>query len=341
MILRHMFSKYKIANICTILILSLSCVKSLAAEGTEKAQDQAGEAWKSAQFARWAVNGKARYISRSRKTLEVVPSTKPYTPTEERLCARGTHVDIDLFIDRLDLKKIAEACYEGKDGAILYIYTAWALKEHEDLITLNQPTAPESHSHSSKFLTNSNLQLNKLMDNLWLLYQLYCAGYVEFVGDVPSWTKRALELHLVEAIPESAEDKLPPDKECYTLDKLPPEVLEHYPTLTLIVGAEKLQPVEQSNHQLRLELGEKVLPPIICRLKPMEEETEFNEMLEQERCYFRIAEGAKTWGRPAEDSERNRSSEAHLEQSATPYIALPPTQKEQNRGYIKRILYIH
>ena len=99
--------------------------------------------------------------------------------------------DINEFMEGLDLKPLAERCYEGKKGKI-YFLDGW--REIETLESGTFRYSPSTANTPAQLLTADDLDLSILMENIWLLYQLSLDGWVELDGSQWKWTAKAQQL---------------------------------------------------------------------------------------------------------------------------------------------------
>lgn len=157
--------------------------------------------------------------------------------------------DINPFLERLDLRRIAALCCRGMKGHIYFIPGKRETPAFPSMVggfvSGFAPYLPAS------FLSDGEIRLAPLMDNLWLLYQLEQQGWIE-AGGAPGapwrWTEKA------RALP-------PPAREGRTLQGMPEELRGYFAVLSLIEGGDargKLPPIAYSLVKTEEEVSEQV-----------------------------------------------------------------------------------
>lgn len=157
--------------------------------------------------------------------------------------------DINPFLERLDLRRIAALCCRGMKGHIYFIPGKRETPAFPSMVggfvSGFAPYLPAS------FLSDGEIRLAPLMDNLWLLYQLEQQGWVE-AGGAPEapwrWTEKA------RALP-------PPARGVRSLQGMPEELRGYFAVLTLIEGGDargKLPPIAYSLVETEEEVSEQV-----------------------------------------------------------------------------------
>ena len=99
--------------------------------------------------------------------------------------------DINEFMEGLDLKPLAERCYEGRRGKIYFLA---GLRNIDVLSWKEWGLSPSAANTPARLLTADDLDLSILMENIWLLYQLSLDGWVELDGSQWKWTDKAQQL---------------------------------------------------------------------------------------------------------------------------------------------------
>lgn len=168
--------------------------------------------------------------------------------------------DINQFVESLDLAELAAACYAGCRGRLYYIPGTRAERQYPALLTGGLRYITSTYV-PARFATPDRLELAKLMDNIWLLYQLRRDGWVE--QSRPSrkwrWSAKAVALNKAEA-------------QQGTLRQLPPKSRDWFCVLRLIEGADE------------------GIPPIACRETATRESV--LEAENNERFFMNAGEGS-------------------------------------------------
>jgi len=106
--------------------------------------------------------------------------------------------DINIFIEQLNLQKLAQICYNGQQGRIYYVIgERKAFPFYSPIVVGNTLNIPIPYI-PAYFATNTSLDLSVLMDNIWFLYQLSTNNLIEpytFKGKKKwKWSKLSYKL---------------------------------------------------------------------------------------------------------------------------------------------------
>ena len=134
--------------------------------------------------------------------------------------------DINEFVEGLDLRKLAARCYEGKPGRIFFLPglrdiagdVGGGMDKLERLFL-----TPSVANQPARIITEDNLELSLLMENIWLLYQLTIDGWVKLDGEgkLWKWSEQALSTAKTEGNRQ-------------TLANLPQEVRKRYKVIDIL-----------------------------------------------------------------------------------------------------------
>ena len=165
-----------------------------------------------------AILGSDGFGNRSLKITERAPENKPWEVDYSR--------DINEFVEGLDLRKLAARCYEGKPGRIFFLPglrdiagdVGGGMDKLERLFL-----TPSVANQPARIITEDNLELSLLMENIWLLYQLTIDGWVKLDGEgkLWKWSEQAMSTAKTEG-----------DRQ--TLANLPQEVRKRYKVIDIL-----------------------------------------------------------------------------------------------------------
>lgn len=255
-------------RVCFFLLFLFASLATSCQSHSGLADEEAGaELYKRAAFRTWLLFDSidSRYTP-----YRLSPATNVRThgrPTGKKLSARPGEwpifdetmytpltpcdyaPDINPFLERLDLRRIAALCCRGMKGHIYFIPGKRETPAFPSMVggfvSGFAPYLPAS------FLSDGEIRLAPLMDNLWLLYQLEQQGWVE-AGGAPEapwrWTEKA------RALP-------PPARGVRSLQGMPEELRGYFAVLTLIEGGDArgdLPPIAYSLVETEEEVSEQV-----------------------------------------------------------------------------------
>ena len=131
--------------------------------------------------------------------------------------------DINVYIEKLDLKWLAKLCYQNKPGCI------YVIPGRRDYSNVPIPHLLAGYRGPNifmpvQFITRGEPELSALMDNIWLLYQLERGGWITRTGSRAwKWSEK------VKTLPETA---------AYTLAQLTDKERDYFKVLAHISGGE-------------------------------------------------------------------------------------------------------
>ena len=135
-----------------------------------------------------------------------------------------SYMDINIFIEKLPLKEIAEKCYSAP-GEIYFVQgERHEVRRYDGLIAGSGRFSP---NYPARFMTKSDLDLSVLMSNIFVLYQLYISDRVEIAENhgkcVLRWKAMAYKKS---------------EGQHHSLRNLPETLKQDYPILSMIEPAE-------------------------------------------------------------------------------------------------------